>query len=75
MRYLIIRALARYNLIDDLRTDVSEYWEQEQPSGNVELAFYAAKAGMPASEVTAIAGTIEAPKAAVLLTFPEQPDA
>lgn len=64
VRYLIIRALARYNLIDDLRTAVSEYWEQEQPSGNVELAFYAAKAGMPASEVTAIAGTIEAPKAA-----------
>jgi len=61
--YLLIRALARHNLIDELRTAVSEYWEQKQSSGNVELAFYAAKAGMPASEVTAIAGTIEAPKA------------
>ncbi|KMO86302.1 hypothetical protein AB840_08710 [Megasphaera cerevisiae DSM 20462] len=62
VKYLLIRAFARHNLINELRTVVSEYWEQEQPSNNVELAFYAAKVGMPVSEVTAIAGHIEAPR-------------
>ena len=61
VRYLLIRALARYDLHVELRTAVSEYVEQEDPCGNVELAFYAAKAGMPVSEVSAIAGPIEAP--------------
>lgn len=65
VRYLSIRAFARYNRVDELRTALSEYLEQEQPSNNVELAFYAAKAGMSVSEVTAIAGNIEAPRTAV----------
>lgn len=62
VRYLLIRALARYGLLEDLRTALMEYVEQESPCGNVELAFYAAKAGMPASDVSAIAGLIEAPE-------------
>jgi len=60
--YLLIRALARHDLVDDLRIALAEYVEQVHPCGNVELAFYAAKVGMPASEVSAIAGPIEAPE-------------
>ena len=59
--YLLIRALARHDLLDELRIAVADYVEQEHPRGNVELAFYAAKAGLLASEVSAIAGLIEAP--------------
>lgn len=70
VRYLLIRAFAKHNLIDELRNAASEYWEQERPSGNVELAFYATKAGMPISEVTAIAGAIEAPKTVPLEYIP-----
>jgi hypothetical protein len=62
VRYLLIRALARHNCLEDLGGAVSEYLAQEQPVGNVELAFYAAKGGIQPSEVTAIAGTIEVPK-------------
>ena len=62
VRYLLIRALAHHNLLDDLRIAVTEYVKQEHSCGNVELAFYAAKAGMPISEVSAIAGLLEAPK-------------
>ena len=62
VRYLLIRALAHHDLLDDLRIAINEYVEAEQPRGNVELAFYAAKAGLPASEVSAIAGLIKAPK-------------
>ncbi|MCY4412607.1 MAG: AAA family ATPase [Caldilineaceae bacterium] len=62
VRYLLIRALARYACIDELRTAVAEYVEQEHPRGNVELAYYAAQTGMPSSEVSAIAGFIETPK-------------
>jgi len=61
VHYMLIRALAHHKLLDDLRVAVTEYVEQEHPSGNIELAFYAAKAGMPVSEVSAIAGPIEAP--------------
>ena len=59
--YLLIRALARHECLDDLRIAVVEYIEQEHPCGNVELAFYAAKAGIPISEVSSIAGPIQAP--------------
>lgn len=59
--YLLIRALARHDLLDELRSVVADYVKQEHPQNNVELAFYAAKAGLPASEVSAIAGLIEAP--------------
>ena len=62
VRYLLIRALSHHDLLDDLRIAVTEYVEQEHPCGNVELAFYAAMAGMRVSEVSAIAGLIEAPK-------------
>ena len=62
VRYLLIRALAHHDFLDDLRIAVNEYVEAEQPYGNVELAFYAAKAGLPASEVSVIAGLIKAPK-------------
>ena len=62
VRYLLIRALAHHDFLDDLRIAVIEYVEQECPSGNVELAFYAAKAGLSISEVSAIAGLIEAPQ-------------
>lgn len=59
--YLLIRALARHDFLDELRIAVTDYVKQEHPRGNVELAFYAAKAGLPASEVSAIAGLIESP--------------
>ncbi|MDE0519180.1 MAG: hypothetical protein OXH71_00505, partial [Candidatus Dadabacteria bacterium] len=62
VRYLLIRALARHGLLDDLRVAVTEYVEQESPCNNVELAFYAAKAGMSALEVSAIAGLIQVPE-------------
>lgn len=60
--YLLIRALAHHNLLDDLRIVITEYVELVHPCGDIELAFYAAKAGMPASEVSTIAGPIAAPK-------------
>ena len=59
--YLLIRALARHDFLDELRIAVTDYVKQEHPRGNLELAFYAAKAGLPASEVSAIAGLIESP--------------
>lgn len=62
VQYLLIRAFARHDLLDDLRIAVTEYVAQKHPSGNLELAFYAAKAGMPVSEVSVIAGPIGAPK-------------
>ena len=61
VRYLLIRALAHHNLIDELRAAVTEYVELEHPSGNLELAFCAAKAGARPSEVTKISGLIEFP--------------
>ncbi len=61
VRYLLIRSLANHDLLDDLRIAINEYVESEQPHGNVELAFYAAKSGLPASDVSAIAGVIESP--------------
>ena len=63
VRYLLVRALANHDLRDELRIAVTEYVQQEQPHGNVELAFYAAKAGLSSSEVSAIAGMIAAPRA------------
>jgi len=63
VRYLLIRALSSYNRIAELREALREYLDLEPPSGNLELAFYAAKAGFEPSVVTAIAGTIEIPKA------------
>ena len=62
VRYLLIRSLARHDLLDELRVDLAEYIEQEHPYGNIELAFYAAKAGMPVAKVSTLAGLVEAPK-------------
>ena len=62
MRYLLIRALAHHDRIDELRVAVAEYVDQEHPCGNVELAFYAAKAGILPSEVSDIAGLIGTPE-------------
>lgn len=62
VRYLLIRALARHNHLSELSAAVREYLAQESSPGNLELAFYAAKAGLPSSDVTAIAGTIKPPK-------------
>lgn len=64
VRYLLIRAFSNHNRVDELRVALTEYLDQEQPSNNVELAFYAAKAGMSVSEVTAIAGNIATPRTA-----------
>ena len=61
VRYLLIRALAHRGLFDELRVAVEEYIEHEHPCGNVELAFYAARAGISVLEVSAIAGQIKAP--------------
>ena len=61
VQYLLIRAYAHHNLVDELRTAVTEYVDRECPRGNVELAYYAAKAGMYTSEVSNIAGLIETP--------------
>lgn len=62
VRYLLIRALSHHDLLVELRDAVTEYVEQEHPFGNIELAFYAARAGMPVSKVSEIAGPIKAPK-------------
>ena len=62
VQYQLIRAYAYHDLVDELRTAVTEYVDHECPRGNVELAYYAAKAGMPTSEVSDIAGLIETPK-------------
>ena len=62
VQYLLIRAYANHNIVDELRTAVTEYVDHECPLGNVELAYYAAKAGMPISEVSEMAGLIETPK-------------
>ena len=62
VRYLLIRALAHHGQFDDLFAAVNEYEVQEKPRGNVELAYYAAKAGMPTSKVSEIAGVIETPE-------------
>ena len=62
VRYLLIRALANHDRIDDLRNAVAEYVEQEHSRGNVELAFYAAKAGFSPSRVSSIAGLIGSPE-------------
>ena len=60
--YLLIRALARHGQVEDLFSALVEYEDQEKPRGNVELAYYAAKAGMPSPKVTEIAGLIETPE-------------
>ena len=62
VRHLLIRALARHNRLEDLGIEVSDYLVREKTVDNVQLAFYAAKAGIQSSDVTTIAGTIEAPK-------------
>ena len=62
VRYLLIRSLAHHGQVEDLLAAVSEYEDQEKPRGNVELAYYAAKAGMPISKVSEIAGVIEPPE-------------
>lgn len=61
VRYLLIRALAHHNLLEELRIAVTEYIRYN-PGSNVELAFYAAKSGMSVPYVSGLAGTIEAPK-------------
>lgn len=62
VRYLMIRAFAHHNILQELRVAVAEYAKQKDAFGNIELAFYAAKAGMPTAVVSSIAGPIEAPK-------------
>ena len=60
VRYLLIRAFAHHGLLEELRVAVADYIS-DYPGRNIELAFYAAMAGMPVSEVSAITGNIAAP--------------
>ena len=63
VRYLLIRALARHDKLEQLRADVLEYVRLHNPIANSELAYYAARAGLPPSVVASLAGTLPAPPA------------
>jgi len=64
VQYYIIRSFARHNRIKELIDAFAEYGDLVVSHGNVELAYYAAKAGMEIEIVKGIAGTIQAPKLA-----------
>jgi len=61
MRQLTIRAVANWKTVDELRCEVEEYVANHAHDTNVELAFYAAKAGLPVSFVNRLAGRFDYP--------------
>ena len=65
VQYLIIRSLANHNHFEELKVAIIEYSEKYKPKDNIELAFYAAMAGMPKNNIIKIAGQLEAPKTEV----------
>ena len=61
IRYLLIRAVARYKSADVLRGEIEEYISIFDPKTNPELAFYAAMAGLPTEIVTSLIGNFPLP--------------
>jgi len=61
IRQLTTRAVANWRTIDELRSEVQEYVVNYSNDTNVELAFYAAKAGFPTSIVNQLAGQFAFP--------------
>ena len=63
VRQLIIRAVANWKTVDELRCEVEEYVANHPHDTNIELAFYAAKAGLPENFVNRLAGRFDYPPA------------
>jgi len=63
MRRSVIRALAHNNHDNALAEAILGYLKIEQPFGDIEFAYYVAKAGLQSNIVAAIAGTVETPTA------------
>lgn len=61
IRHFIIRSRARQGDLKNLRLDIREYIERYSGETNLELAAYAAMAGLPDSEVRRLAGQISNP--------------
>jgi hypothetical protein len=61
MRQLTIRAIANLRSVDKLRCEIEEYVANHAEDTNVELAFYAAKAGLYAGFVNRLAGRFDFP--------------
>jgi len=61
IRQLIIRSMSNWRSIDELRCDVEEYVANHTDDTNIELAFYAAKAGMSTEFVNRLAGRFDFP--------------
>ena len=61
IRQLTIRAIANWKSIDELRCEVEEYVVNHAKDTNIELAFYAAKAGLSADFVNRLAGRFDFP--------------
>ncbi len=64
IRQLLIRAVAKWKTREDLRTEVEEYIATYSSDTNLELAFYAAKAGISQGIVNRLAGRFDYPPAA-----------
>lgn len=58
---LTIRAVANWKTIDELRCEVEEYVASHADDTNIELAFYAAKAGLSVEFVNRLAGRFNFP--------------
>ena len=61
MRQLTIRAIANWRSIEELRCEIEEYVAKHGEDTNVELAFYAAKAGLYEEFVNRLAGRFDFP--------------
>jgi energy-coupling factor transporter ATP-binding protein EcfA2 len=61
MRQLTIRAIANWRSVDEIRSEIQEYVANHEEDTNIELAFYAARAGLPAPFVNRLAGYFDFP--------------
>jgi nucleoside-triphosphatase THEP1 len=65
LRHLIIRALANHKPAGELRQEIEEYVAFHPNQPNLELAYFAAKAGLPPGFVNQLGGTFQFPPEAV----------
>jgi len=63
IRYFIIRSIANHKSKEVLGREIREYIQLYPNTPNLELAVYAAKAGLPSPMVRSIAGTLPTPPA------------
>ena len=61
IRQHTIRAVANWRTVDELRCEVEEYVSNHADETNVELAYYAAKAGLSVAFVNRLAGRFDFP--------------